>query len=131
MTSTEEVKIAPLPKVPTSAWRWPPSWPFPDDFFVPVEVIEESSIGGGFSNAGRSKVQEHLSYYLTTGSDILEIGSDKLSSLPSSIRFNSISSIALVESALTDSPSKKVANLNVSNILDFPSNNFDFVRTSL
>ena len=68
--ASELVELA--PKVPTSAWKWPPSWPFPVDF---LELIE---LDAGNKTVLTQPVVDVFSQFIQTktfeGATILELG---------------------------------------------------------
>lgn len=68
-----EEAAQPVPKVPANAWKWPPAWPFPSDF-MEVVVDEEKSKSFSFAPAQVAEFQKHLSYFVTPGMSVLEIG---------------------------------------------------------
>jgi len=78
-TAEADVAARPVPKVPASAWKWPPVWPFPEDY---LEVItdEANYTSTGFSAAQISAFRKHVGFYLEPGSKLLEIGELKDSS---------------------------------------------------
>jgi len=75
---TEETQLmTPTPKVPSNAWRWPPAWPFPEDFMEPQTPV--SVEGNGYSDAVLERARDHLGFYLEKGMNVLEIAADGLS----------------------------------------------------
>lgn len=60
------------PKVPSTAWKWPPSWPFPVDFLELVDLdagnktVLSTSIVGVF--------QQHIKNNVPDGASVLEVG---------------------------------------------------------
>ena len=128
MTATEVVK--PVPKVPTTAWRWPTSWPFPDDFLTVVENKTEDAIGG-FSPQVRSKVSDHLVHFLFEDCNVLEIGSDAESVLPQSSLYDLCAGVAITEDALSKCQTRVVkTDINSDETLPYYSRTFDLVITS-
>lgn len=75
MTVTDApVPVRPLPKVPSSAWRWPPVWPFPADFTEPVDNPHPEGGEPLLSGDAAARLRAHLQLYLTGTPALLEIG---------------------------------------------------------
>eukprot|EP01041_Mallomonas_annulata_P010787 gene10787-22518_t len=128
MTSTES-EARPVPKVPSTAWRWPAAWPFPEDYLQVVEP--KTGEDGGFLDDARSKVEEHLGIFTDRESTVLEISCDKSSLLPSSLKTDKTSFVALTKDALVDENSRVFIDLNAENpILPWKSNTFSSVVLS-
>lgn len=75
LISESETSNMPIPKVPSTAWRWPPVWPFPDDYLSEVTTFSPKPI----SDVVLSYTSEHVSKFLPTESRVLEIGTEKYS----------------------------------------------------
>lgn len=67
-----------LPKVPSTAWRWPPSWPFPDDFQSNTTTFSKKPL----SPTSLDSLTSHLSQFIKSDSSVLEIGTASYSVLP-------------------------------------------------
>lgn len=61
----------PTPKVPASAWRWPPVWPFPEDFLSNATLVPSLPAEGT-----TSLLVKHVGQFLEINNNILEIGVD-------------------------------------------------------
>jgi SAM-dependent methyltransferase len=63
----------PTPKVPASAWKWPPVWPFRSDDFDAMPGVDNGVLEGGYSSNQKSKLTEHISKFLGDGEKVLEL----------------------------------------------------------
>ena len=124
------VRLAPTPKVPASAWRWPPAWPFPDDFMVVLSP--QTGVGGGFDAQSIGAIQGHLDYFMEDGSSVLEIGAVVDSVLPPNKSFGNSVGVRMVERALTNAGGMSVETelLDECGKLPFESGTFDYVVLS-
>lgn len=77
MEEAEEGTMAdgskPTPKVPASAWKWPPVWPFRSDDFDAMPGADSGVLEGGYSSSQKSKLSEHMSKFLGSGEKVLEL----------------------------------------------------------
>lgn len=68
------------PKVPSTAWKWPPVWPFPPDALDAITTTPEgessSTLIKAYNGKQISKFKEHLDLYVPNGSKVLELSSD-------------------------------------------------------
>jgi SAM-dependent methyltransferase len=74
-TKQKIVDGMPVPKVPATAWKWPPVWPFPSDAFeiAPQPEAESASFENGYSSEQKTKLSEHISCFVKEGDNILEL----------------------------------------------------------
>ena len=92
-TEVESTVVKPVPKVPASAWKWPPMWPFPPDYLDPItDASTYSSIE--FNEAQTTALQNHIKWYVEPSSAVLEIGAQKsgvLSPTTTNVKYSSLS----------------------------------------
>ena len=120
------VQVGPTPKVPTSAWRWPHAWPFPDDF---MEVLAaEEGVGGGFSPESVEAIQRHLAFFMADGASVLEISAMSDSVLHVGKSFGVTTGVPMRDGALGESATVSV--LEACGILPFEPSSFDYVVIS-
>ena len=102
------------PKVPTSAWKWPPGWPFPVDF---LELIDLDS---GNKTVLTQPVVDVFSQFIGAksfdGASILELGDT--------------SNIFVTPSAFKSSKLDSFEVLKLDGPLPFESNSFDRIVVS-
>jgi hypothetical protein len=83
--------MMPIPKVPTSAWRWPSVWPFPDDYLTNSTTFSKKPVSDKILEA----VSDHVTKFIPKTAKVVEIGSSKYSLkrfLPNSdVRFAPVS----------------------------------------
>lgn len=72
-TSSESAK--PMPKVPATAWKWPPVWPFPEDSLDAMPGSEGNVQEGGYSPNQLEKLKEHINTFVSEGDKVLEVRS--------------------------------------------------------
>jgi SAM-dependent methyltransferase len=74
-TKQKIVDGMPVPKVPATAWKWPPVWPFPSDAFeiAPQPEAESASFENGYSSEQKTKLSEHISCFVKEGDNVLEL----------------------------------------------------------
>ena len=130
--TSAEVQQPPVPKVPRSAWRWPPAWPFPDDF---MEVLSpQVGVSEGFTADSIEAVRRHLGFYITDGAQVLEIGACESSVLPNSKTFASVSGVPMKTGALKAAVVNDIevddSLLDHEGVLNFPTNSMDYVVIS-
>ena len=113
-----EAPSRPVPKVPSSAWRFPPVWPFPADFTErvdnpgsPAEVVSEESV---------ERLARHLRAFVSDGEAVLEIASEPTSLLPRDVALAKTERYLLDEQAVTSRDFE----------LPFASQSFDHVSLS-
>ena len=76
-SAVEVATARPVPKVPASAWKWPPVWPFPDDYLE--AIVDESKYSStAFSDLQISAFQNHIKFFVEPGSSVLEIGAQRV-----------------------------------------------------
>lgn len=128
-TVLENTKSSPIPKVPKTAWRWPPVWPFPDDSFDAVD-IDDSTIAK--TNEDKSiqnqKFIDHVEYFVGKGSNVLEISIDGNFVLPTDYDYK-IQYLSFIENDGTSSDIIKplVVDINTNPKIPISSNTFDSV----
>ena len=86
-TSTLSSSSSIVPKVPSTAWRWPPQWPFPPDF---MDVVDNSSPETIPSETPMidERFKDHIKNFLPEGCNVLEIGGRSRSLLPNNIKYD-------------------------------------------
>ena len=91
--------VAPVPKVPSSAWKWPPVWPFPVDL-MEVVTDEAKSKSFSFSLSQLDVFRKHLAYFVTPGMSVLEIGAQAESMMSKNVQVK-VDYLALTGSAFS------------------------------
>ena len=63
----------PTPKVPATAFKWPPVWPFATDDFDAIPGAESGVMEGGYSSNQKTKLRDHISNFLSSDDKVLEL----------------------------------------------------------
>ena len=131
-SSLQSVPVKPVPKVPASAWKWPPVWPFPPDY---MDIVTNKSMynTSSFSTAQIGAFQRHFNYYVPDGSIILEIGLQKESILPTyenSVKDPNIQYLALSDNAFEGEKVIKVTAIGNVTTIPLPDDGFDIIIMS-
>ena len=133
LASTVADAAKPVPKVPANAWKWPPAWPFPPDF-LEVVLDEDKSKSFSFAPAQVAEFQKHLSFFVTPGMSVLEIGAQTDSLLTPMEGKVKVERLALTDKAFSKTASSKVFSLQndgVSEVvMPFDKEAFDTVLFS-
>ena len=97
------VNVANAPKVPSNAWRFPPRWPFPDDFTLPTS--NTSFVTKSYSSGATAGLTKHLSNYVSSRDKVIEIGSQNTPLLKDltllSLQHHTISTTDMISSSFT------------------------------
>lgn len=81
----------PTPKVPASAWKWPPVWPFPEDSLDAQPGAESNIQQGGYTASQKDRFSQHIKTFTNEGARILEVSSGESQGVietPDRIRFD-------------------------------------------
>lgn len=63
----------PTPKVPSTAWKWPPVWPFPEDSLDAMPGAESNVQEGGYSSTQINKLRDHIKAFASERANVLEV----------------------------------------------------------
>lgn len=81
-----------VPKVPSTAWRWPPQWPFPNEFLSNITTFDRKNA----DSSSLDHLDKFMGYFISEESEILDIGIQSNYLTSGNIKFINISDFEVV-----------------------------------